>query len=173
MGTGKKKIQIEKITKETSRMVTFSKRRKGLFKKAGELESMTGSRVAAVVFSPTGRPYTCGNVTSAIERHFSSFSEPSSSGLNSRDSNSDEVSGSSSGSRSSSPPRNSLRDWLEDIDVEQCQNLNQLLMLKEQLEGTREKLVSEDSECFQALFMKGRLNKTRDLKLNFNKSNSV
>ncbi|XP_009796162.1 MADS-box transcription factor 23-like [Nicotiana sylvestris] len=173
MGTGKKKIQIEKITKETSRMVTFSKRRKGLFKKAGELESMTGSRVAAVVFSPTGRPYTCGNVSYAIERHFSSFSEPSSSGLNSHHSNSDDVSASSSGSRSSPSPRNSLRDWLEDIDVEECQNLNQLLMLKEQLEGTREKLVSKDSECFQALFMRGRLHKKSGLKLNFNKSNSV
>ncbi|XP_016510944.2 uncharacterized protein LOC107828188 [Nicotiana tabacum] len=173
MGTGKKKIQIEKITKETSRMVTFSKRRKGLFKKAGELESMTGSRVAAVVFSPTGRPYTCGNVTCAIERHFSSFSEPLSSGLNSHHSNSDDVSGSSSGPRSSPSPRNGLRDWLEDIDVEECQNLNQLLLLKEQLEGTREKLASEDSECFQALFMTGRLNKKSGLKLNFNKSNSV
>ncbi|XP_059310634.1 MADS-box protein SVP-like [Lycium ferocissimum] len=157
MGTGKKKIEIQKITKETSRMVTFSKRRKGLFKKAKELESMTGSRVASVVFSPTGKPYTCGDVNSAIERHHlgSSCLEPSTSGLHSHHSNSDVVvSGESSGSRSSSTTRgNGLRDWVESIDVERCQNLNQLLMLKEQLEGTREKLSSmEDSESFQAFF---------------------
>ncbi|KAK4339554.1 hypothetical protein RND71_041016 [Anisodus tanguticus] len=150
MGTGKKKIEIEKITKETSRMVTFSKRRKGLFKKAKKLESMTGSRVASVVFSPTGRPYTCGDVNSAIDRHFSATSnctEPSTSGLNSHHSNSDLVV-----SGHSSPTRNSLRDWVEGIDVERCQ-LNQLFMLKEQLEGTRDHLSSmEDSESFQALF---------------------
>nr|XP_009593982.1 agamous-like MADS-box protein AGL23 [Nicotiana tomentosiformis] len=55
MGTGKKKIEIKKITKESSRMVTFSKRRKGLFKKAVELQSKTiDTQVAILVFSPTG-----------------------------------------------------------------------------------------------------------------------
>ncbi|XP_055814950.1 agamous-like MADS-box protein AGL61 [Solanum dulcamara] len=166
MGTGKKKIEIEKITKETSRMVTFSKRRKGLFKKAKELESMTGSRVASIVFSPTGRPYTCGDVNSAIKRNFSTSSrctEQSMSGLNSNHSNSDTsddvvvVSGGSSSSESkssSTPTRNALRDWVEGIDAEGCENLNQLIMLKEQLEGTRENIISiEDVESFQALFM--------------------
>ncbi|KAK6804796.1 hypothetical protein RDI58_002580 [Solanum bulbocastanum] len=184
MGTGKKKIEIEKIIKETSRMVTFSKRRKGLFKKAKELESMTGSRVASVVFSPTGRPYTCGDVNSAIKQYFSStrgrelltsdcgdinfaikphFSntrcmELLTSGLNSHDSDSDSDNvafDGSLGSRSSSTPkRNGLRCWVEGLDVEQYQNLNQLLMLKQQLEGTREKIASiEELESFEALFV--------------------
>ncbi|WMV11829.1 hypothetical protein MTR67_005214 [Solanum verrucosum] len=143
MGTGKKKIEIEKIMKETSRMVTFSKRRKGLFKKAKELESMTGSRVASVVFSPTGRPYTCGDVNSAIKQHFSTTRcrelltsdcgdinfaikphfastrcmELLTSGLNSHDSDSDSddvVFDVSLGSKSSSTPkRNGLRCWVE------------------------------------------------------------
>ncbi|XP_016508949.1 agamous-like MADS-box protein AGL29 [Nicotiana tabacum] len=118
-------------------MVTFSKRRKGLFKKTLQLESMTGARVAAIVFSPTGKPYTCGDVSSAIDRHFSSSIDP--------------LSGSGdvciSGSRSTTS-RNGLRNWLENIDVEE------LLLLKEQLEGTREKLACmEDSESFLALFM--------------------
>ncbi|PHT74994.1 hypothetical protein T459_22275 [Capsicum annuum] len=169
MGTGKKKIEIQKITKETSRMVTFSKRRKGLFKKAKELESMTGCRIASVVFSPTGKPYICGDVEYAIQRHFSGnnnnnnnnsrSTEPSTSGLNSRHSNSDDVavaSGDSSGSRSSSsstPTRKGLHDWVEGIDVERFGNLNRLLMWKKQLEGTRKKIASiEDSESFQALF---------------------
>ncbi|XP_019237490.1 PREDICTED: MADS-box transcription factor 23-like [Nicotiana attenuata] len=72
MGTGKKKIEIKKITKESSRMVTFSKRRKGLFKKAVELESKTsGVQVAVLVFSPTGKPYTCGgnDVLTTFQNH--------------------------------------------------------------------------------------------------------
>ncbi|PHT41229.1 Agamous-like MADS-box protein AGL21 [Capsicum baccatum] len=155
MGTGKKKIEIQKITKQTSRMATFSKRRKGLFKKAKELESMTGSRVASIVISSSGKPYTWGDVNSVIQMHFSGNSssrctEPSTSGLNSHHSNSEDVvvaSGNSSGRRSG------LRHWVESIDVEGCQNLNQLLMLKQQLEGTREKIASiEDSASFQALF---------------------
>ncbi|KAH0766572.1 hypothetical protein KY290_002516 [Solanum tuberosum] len=164
MGTGKKKIEIEKIIKETSRMVTFSKRRKGLFKKAKEFESMTDSRVASIVLSPTGRPYTCGDVDYAIKRHFSNSRcmELLMSDMNSRDSNSNSnfnsnivMYGETSGSKSSSTPkRNSLRNWVEGIDVEQCQNLNQLLMLKEQLEGTKEKIASiEDVEAFEALFV--------------------
>ncbi|XP_009785235.1 MADS-box transcription factor 23-like [Nicotiana sylvestris] len=145
MGTGKKKIEIKQIMKAASRMVTFSKRRKGLFKKALELESMTGARVAAIVFSPTGKPYISGDVNSAIDRHFSSSIDPSSGSY--------DVSSGSSESRSS-PLRNGLCNWLENIDVEECENLNELLLLKEQLEGTREKLACmEDSESFLAMFM--------------------
>ncbi|XP_004234880.1 agamous-like MADS-box protein AGL62 [Solanum lycopersicum] len=145
MGTGKKKIEMEKITKKSCRMVTFSKRRNGLFKKNEELESLTGSQVSSVVLSPAGRIYTYGDVNTAINMHFSKIDCM-------RQSDSDVVvSSGSSELRSSSK---SLRDWLEDIDVEQCQNLNQLLLLKEQLEGTKKKIVSiEDSKSFQALFM--------------------
>ncbi|KAK4739137.1 hypothetical protein R3W88_002834 [Solanum pinnatisectum] len=110
MGTGKRKIEIEKITKKMARMVAFSKR----------------------------------NINSIIKRHF-----PSCIGTKSSD-----VSGGSSGSKSSSTPKgNGLRGWVEDIDVEGCQNMNQLLMLKEQLEGTRKKIVSKDSESFQAFLV--------------------
>ncbi|XP_055814504.1 agamous-like MADS-box protein AGL28 [Solanum dulcamara] len=63
-------IEMKKISKESSRKVAFSKRRKGLFKKAVELESMTGAQVAILVFSQAGKPYTCGDV----ERHCSESS---------------------------------------------------------------------------------------------------
>lgn len=64
------------------------------------------------------------------------------------------LSGGSLGLKSSSTPeKNSLHDWVEGIDVEECQNLNQLLMLKEQLEGTRKKIICTDySKLFQAFF---------------------
>uniref|UniRef100_M1D9S6 MADS-box transcription factor 47 n=1 Tax=Solanum tuberosum TaxID=4113 RepID=M1D9S6_SOLTU len=104
MGTGKKKIEIEKITKKLARLATFSKRKKGLFRKAEELESLTSSRVTSVVFSPSGIPYTYGDVNSVIKKHFSSCnrSEISTSVMNSHHSSYD-VSGESSGSKSSSP----------------------------------------------------------------------
>ncbi|XP_004231250.1 agamous-like MADS-box protein AGL61 [Solanum lycopersicum] len=155
MGTGKKKIEIEKITKQTARMVAFSKRRKGLFRKAEELESMSSSRVTSVVISPFGKPYTYGNVNSVIKKYFSICIRPeiSTPVMNSHPSSSN-VSGESLGSKSSSTPNgNALCNWVEGIDVEECQNLNQLLMLKKQLEGTREKIVSKESESFQALFI--------------------
>ncbi|XP_010315464.1 agamous-like MADS-box protein AGL28 [Solanum lycopersicum] len=160
MGTGKKKIEIEKIIKETSRMVTFSKRRKGLFKKAKQFESMTGSRVASIVLSPTGRPYTCGDVDYAIRTHFSNSGRCMklliTDIMNSHDSNSSSnvvVYGETSRSKfSSAPKKNSLHNWVKRIDVEQCQNLNWLLMLKQQLEGTKEK-IGEDVESFKAFFV--------------------
>ncbi|KAJ8540263.1 hypothetical protein K7X08_030182 [Anisodus acutangulus] len=145
MGTGKK-IEIKQIIKEASRMVTFSKRRKGLFKKASQLESMTGARVAIVVFSPTGKPYTCGDVNAAIGTHFPRFhgSEIGSCGSQYHENG-------ASGSRSFSL-KNGLCDWLEKIDVEECGNLSEMLLLKEQLEGNRDKL-AEHTESFEALFM--------------------
>ncbi|RVX10733.1 Agamous-like MADS-box protein AGL62 [Vitis vinifera] len=50
--TGRKKIEIRKIEKKSSLEVTFSKRRAGLFKKAGELCVLCGAEAAVIVFSP-------------------------------------------------------------------------------------------------------------------------
>ncbi|KAL0873321.1 hypothetical protein Bca101_023026 [Brassica carinata] len=51
------KIEITRIENLTSRQVTFSKRRKGLFKKAHELSVLCDAQVAAIVFSQKGRLY--------------------------------------------------------------------------------------------------------------------
>ncbi|CAF2149844.1 unnamed protein product [Brassica rapa] len=53
----KGKIEIKRIENLTSRQVTFSKRRKGLFKKAHELSVLCDAQVAAIVFSQKGRLY--------------------------------------------------------------------------------------------------------------------
>ncbi|CAA6657720.1 unnamed protein product [Spirodela intermedia] len=42
-------------------MVSFSKRRSGLFKKAAELAILCGAEIAAVVFSPAGKPFSFGH----------------------------------------------------------------------------------------------------------------
>ncbi|KAH0719819.1 hypothetical protein KY284_004849 [Solanum tuberosum] len=71
-GTGKKKIDIKKIASDSSRKVTFLKRRAGLFKKAQELETKSGARTALLVFSPSGLLYTSGDVSLFQNNGFSS-----------------------------------------------------------------------------------------------------
>ncbi|XP_047310040.1 MADS-box transcription factor 51-like [Impatiens glandulifera] len=62
-GKGKKKINIEKIEKKEHRMVTFSKRRKGLFNKCREFYYLTGIDIAVIVSSPAGQIYAYGTPT--------------------------------------------------------------------------------------------------------------
>jgi hypothetical protein len=50
----RRKIQIKKIDNTTARQVTFSKRRRGLFKKARELSTLCDAEIAVIVFSSTG-----------------------------------------------------------------------------------------------------------------------
>ncbi|CAF1754209.1 hypothetical protein Bca4012_044406 [Brassica carinata] len=65
------KIQIKKIENTTSRQVTFSKRRKGLFKKAHELSVLCDAQVAAIIFSQKGRLYdfTSSDIQKTIKRY--------------------------------------------------------------------------------------------------------
>ncbi|XP_068303394.1 MADS-box protein AGL24-like isoform X1 [Pyrus communis] len=51
----KMKIKIRKIDYLPARQVTFSKRRRGIFKKAGELSILCESEVAVIIFSQTGK----------------------------------------------------------------------------------------------------------------------
>ncbi|KAJ4703894.1 Agamous-like MADS-box protein [Melia azedarach] len=60
-GTGRKKIEIKKIEKNSSRKVAFSKRRKGMFKKAEELCWLCDAEIGIIVFSPKGRVYCFGH----------------------------------------------------------------------------------------------------------------
>ncbi|KAK9181701.1 hypothetical protein WN944_024840 [Citrus x changshan-huyou] len=49
------KIQMKKIENDTSRQVTFSKRRNGMLKKAYELSVLCDAEVAVIIFSQKGR----------------------------------------------------------------------------------------------------------------------
>ncbi|KAE8719563.1 MADS-box protein AGL24 [Hibiscus syriacus] len=51
----REKIKIKKIDNLTARQVTFSKRRRGLFKKAEELSVLCDADVALIIFSATGK----------------------------------------------------------------------------------------------------------------------
>nr|XP_027124165.1 MADS-box protein SVP-like [Coffea arabica] len=51
----REKIKIKKIDNITARQVTFSKRRRGLFKKAEELAVLCDADVALIIFSAIGK----------------------------------------------------------------------------------------------------------------------
>lgn len=65
------KIQMKRIENDTSRQVTFSKRRNGLLKKAYELSVLCDADVALIVFSQTGRLYefSSSNMQQTIARY--------------------------------------------------------------------------------------------------------
>ena len=53
----RQKIEMKKIENEDDRLITFSKRRSGIYKKASEFVTLTSSAIAIVVFSQSGKPY--------------------------------------------------------------------------------------------------------------------
>ncbi|XP_034216221.1 MADS-box protein JOINTLESS-like isoform X2 [Prunus dulcis] len=69
--TMRKKIKIKKIDYLPARQVTFSKRRRGIFKKAEELSVLCESEVAVVIFSATGKlfDYSSSSIKDVIERY--------------------------------------------------------------------------------------------------------
>nr|GMD61747.1 agamous-like MADS-box protein AGL62 [Ipomoea batatas] len=68
---GKRKIEIKRIEQKSSRLVTFSKRRAGIFKKASELSMLCGAEVAVLVRSPAGRVFGFGypSIEAVIQRY--------------------------------------------------------------------------------------------------------
>eukprot|EP00128_Syssomonas_multiformis_P002552 Colp12_sorted_trinity150504_noHs@18622 len=55
---GRRKINIEFIEDKSRRHITFSKRKRGIMKKAYELSTLTGTQVLLLVASETGHVYT-------------------------------------------------------------------------------------------------------------------
>ncbi|KAL6899300.1 hypothetical protein ACP4OV_005958 [Aristida adscensionis] len=68
---GRGKIVIRRIDNSTSRQVTFSKRRNGIFKKAKELAILCDAEVGLMIFSSTGRlyEYSSTSMKSVIDRY--------------------------------------------------------------------------------------------------------
>ncbi|CAK9151693.1 unnamed protein product [Ilex paraguariensis] len=192
MGTGKKKIEIKKKEKDSDRMVTFSKRRQGLFKKARELHLRTGANVAILVFSEAGRVYTHGDPsfeatidkyltthqeihddhvpTRWVYSHGDPFSETTmvkyltthqeiihddhvptgqvyTHGDLSSEATTDKYLTTNQESHGDCET-NSLRTWLDSIQAEAYNDMDQLLQLKMGLEEIKEKLVQRIGDEF-------------------------
>ncbi|KAI4296433.1 hypothetical protein L6164_036390 [Bauhinia variegata] len=67
----RQKIPIKKIDNITARQVTFSKRRRGLFKKAQELSTLCDAEIALIVFSATGKlsEYASSSLQEVVEKY--------------------------------------------------------------------------------------------------------
>ncbi|GER30055.1 MADS-box transcription factor family protein [Striga asiatica] len=55
---GRQRIPMRRIENQDDLYATFSKRRRGLFKKAGELSTLCGASTGIIVFSPTNNPFS-------------------------------------------------------------------------------------------------------------------
>ncbi|CAN8269860.1 unnamed protein product [Cochlearia groenlandica] len=55
---GKQKIEMKEVEMYADRMITFSKRKAGIFKKMNEIMSMCDVKGAFFVFSHAGKPYS-------------------------------------------------------------------------------------------------------------------
>ncbi|MFQ6671560.1 hypothetical protein Gotur_036073 [Gossypium turneri] len=50
---GKRKIEIKIIENEDDRLISFSKRCTGIYKKISELSTLCGGEILFIIFSPT------------------------------------------------------------------------------------------------------------------------
>jgi hypothetical protein len=67
---GRQKVELKRIDNQDDRLITFSKRRSGIYKNASELVVLTGAEITVIVFSPSGKPLSFGHpsVESVINR---------------------------------------------------------------------------------------------------------
>ncbi|KAK2969688.1 hypothetical protein RJ640_025865 [Escallonia rubra] len=59
--TGRTKLEIKKIEDKARRQMTFTKRRQCLYKKARELATKCGAKVAVIAFSNAGNVFVYGH----------------------------------------------------------------------------------------------------------------
>ncbi|XP_042024150.1 agamous-like MADS-box protein AGL27 [Salvia splendens] len=69
---GRRKLEIKRIEDKSSRQVTFSKRRNGLFKKAKELSVLCDLDIGVIIYSCRGKPYhfcSTNSLTEIVQRY--------------------------------------------------------------------------------------------------------
>ncbi|XP_047324751.1 agamous-like MADS-box protein AGL19 [Impatiens glandulifera] len=142
------KTQMKRIENETSRQVTFSKRRSGLLKKAFELSVLCDAEIALIVFSPKGRlyEYSSSSITETIERYEKNAKEIGStcrSGLIHKQNNKEED---ASMKKKIEQLENSKRKLLGD-GLEPC-SLDELQKLEEQLHKSLSFIRSRKNRLF-------------------------
>lgn len=148
----REKIKIRKIDNITARQVTFSKRRRGLLKKAEELAVLCDAEVALIIFSATGKLYefassSMDDILGKYKLHPNNvgrFDEPS---LALQLESNDHQRLSKEVSDKSYQLRQMRGEALEGLNVEELQRLEKLLEngLSRVLEIKGEKITSEIS----------------------------
>ncbi|KAL2942545.1 Agamous-like MADS-box protein AGL62 [Bienertia sinuspersici] len=64
-------MELSRIENEEDRLVSFSKRRAGIYKKASEISILCGAQVGIIIFSPSDKPFTYGtpNIEAVVNRY--------------------------------------------------------------------------------------------------------
>ncbi|XP_060963423.1 MADS-box transcription factor 23-like [Cannabis sativa] len=139
----KRQFRIEKIDDKQRRLVSFSKRKSGLFNKAKQLSHLTGAEIAVIILSETGRPYvqafpTSSSFESLVAPFVSSSPSTSTAEATHEMTSSTTETGTSTQGEDVFNINDSLRYLLE-FDVENCNDLKELEALKKKLEETRKR----------------------------------
>nr|KJB66208.1 hypothetical protein B456_010G133100 [Gossypium raimondii] len=72
----RKKIEIKIIENVDDRLIAFSKRRTGIYKKISELSTLCGGEILFIILSPAGKPYSVGHPSvESVAKHFSNASQ--------------------------------------------------------------------------------------------------
>ncbi|KAF5446404.1 hypothetical protein F2P56_032035 [Juglans regia] len=81
---GRRKIEIKQLENKSTKHVTFSKRRAGLFKKASELCVLCGVDIAIIAYSPGEKAYSFGhpNVDTVLNSYLTGNALPAYSAVN-------------------------------------------------------------------------------------------
>ncbi|TYI77307.1 hypothetical protein E1A91_D06G135300v1 [Gossypium mustelinum] len=73
---GKQKIEIKIIENADDRLIAFSKRRTGIYKKISELSILCGGEILFITFSPAGKPFSFGHPSvESVAKRFSNASQ--------------------------------------------------------------------------------------------------
>ncbi|CAL5434943.1 unnamed protein product [Camellia sinensis] len=135
MGSGKKKIEIKRVEKKGQRMVTFSKRRHGLFNKARQLRSLTGADIAILTFSPAGRPYTHGEPSfdALVDRYLNTAAAGEKA---------------EEGCEAAAANHHRLSSWLDALQFDASDSIEDLEILKKGLEEIAAKVAEKIDDVF-------------------------
>nr|KJB14738.1 hypothetical protein B456_002G142700 [Gossypium raimondii]KJB14739.1 hypothetical protein B456_002G142700 [Gossypium raimondii] len=145
----REKIKIKKIDNLTARQVTFSKRRRGLFKKAEELSVLCDAEVALIIFSATGKlfEFASSSMKDMLGRynlHSNKLDQPS---LELQLENTNEISLSKEVADKTHQLRQMRGEDLQGLNIDELQQLEKLLEsgLTRGLETKGERIMNEIS----------------------------
>ncbi|KAE8690392.1 MADS-box protein SVP [Hibiscus syriacus] len=125
----REKIKIKKIDNVTARQVTFSKRRRGLFKKAEELSVLCDAEVALIIFSATGKlfEFASSSMKDILGRYTLQTNKLDQPSLGLQLENSDEMRLSQEVADKTLELRQIRGEDLQGLDIDELQRLEKLL----------------------------------------------
>ncbi|XP_059445214.1 MADS-box protein JOINTLESS-like isoform X2 [Corylus avellana] len=129
----RRKLEMKKIENTTARQVTFSKRRRGLFKKALELSTLCDADLALLVFSATGKlfDFSSPSMQQVIERrqnlHSKNLNKMDQPSLELQIDNSAKTLSSNETVERTHGMRQMIGEVLQRLNVEELQKLEELL----------------------------------------------